>query len=97
MNIFSLTTNKYTDILGTRKKTGALLPVQGGRTMKARTYSIIEFKRILENNGYRFLRHAKGDHCIYSNGERTITIKRSHVNKMIARRLIREYNLKVDD
>ena len=36
--------------------------------MKARTYSIIEFKRILENNGYHFLRHAKGDHCIYSNG-----------------------------
>lgn len=67
------------------------------KTMKARTYSIIEFKRILENNGYRFLRHAKGDHCIYSNGERTITIKRTHVNKMIARRLIREYDLKVDD
>ena len=61
------------------------------------TNSIIEFKRILENNGYRFLRHAKGDHCIYSNGERTITIKRTHVNKMIARRLIREYDLKVDD
>ena len=59
--------------------------------MKARTYSIIEFKRILENNGYSFLRHAKGDHCIYSNGERTITIK------MIARRLIREYDLKVED
>ena len=58
---------------------------------------ITEFKRILENNGYRFLRHAKGDHCIYSNGERSITIKRSHVNKMIARRLIREYDLKVED
>ena len=57
----------------------------------------MEFKRILENNGYHFLRHAKGDHCIYSNGERTITIKRTHVNKMIARRLIREYDLKVDD
>ncbi len=39
----------------------------------------------------------KGDHCIYSNGERTITIKRTHVNKMIARRLIREYDLKVED
>lgn len=65
--------------------------------MRARTYSIIEFKKILDNNGYKFLRHAKGDHCIYSNGERTITIKRSHVNKMIARRLIREYDLKVDD
>lgn len=65
--------------------------------MKARTYLIIEFKRILENNGYHFLRHAKGDHCIYSNGERAITIKRTHVNKMIARRLIREYDLKVDD
>lgn len=64
--------------------------------MKARTYSIIEFKRILENNGFRFLRHAKGDHCIYSNDERTITIKRTHVNK-IARRLIREYDLKVED
>lgn len=65
--------------------------------MKARTYSIIEFKRILGNNGYCFLRHAKGDHCIYSIGERTITIKRTHVNKMIARRLIREYDLKVED
>lgn len=65
--------------------------------MKARTYSIIEFKRILKNNGYSFLRHAKGDHCIYSNGERTITIKMTHVNKMIARRLIREYDLKVED
>lgn len=65
--------------------------------MKARTYSILEFKKILNANGYTFLRNAKGDHCIYSNGERTITIKRTAINKMIARRLIREYNLKVDD
>ena len=27
----------------------------------------------------------------------TITIKRTHVNKMIARRLIRGYDLKVED
>ena len=30
-------------------------------------------------------------------GERTITIKRTYVNKMIARRLIREYDLRVED
>ena len=58
-----------------------------------KTYNDREFKNILKKNGYVYLR-SKGDHNIYIN-ERTgrkVTINKS-LNKMVARRIIKEYAL----
>lgn len=63
--------------------------------MKARTYSQREFLQILKNNGYRWLRNGKGGHTIYSKDDDTIAVNQN-INKMVALRLIKEHNLKVD-
>lgn len=61
---------------------------------RARRYSDREFKKILRDNGYSFLR-GSGDHLIYSNGKNKITIKKN-LNHMIILRLIKENNLITD-
>lgn len=60
--------------------------------MRAREYTFRDMDRILKYNGYRPDRK-KGDHHIYSdiNGK-TITIN-ARVNRMVARRVIKENNL----
>ena len=57
-----------------------------------KTYNSREFANVLIKNGYEYLR-CKGDHKIYTNGERKITFNWRSLNKMVARRLIKEYNL----
>lgn len=67
-------------------------------TMKMRNYTFRQMVKIIEANGFEYVR-CTGDHFIYKKeGERnTITLaKNKHVNPCIARRLIKECNLKVD-
>lgn len=53
-----------------------------------------EFLRMLRKNGYTYSRH-KGDHHIYvSEGGRHISVPQK-LECVIARRLIREYNLDI--
>lgn len=59
-----------------------------------KTYTGREFKRLLIDNGYTCKR-TNGDHAIYSNGERTISFNTIKLNRMVARRLIKEYELKL--
>ncbi len=61
---------------------------------RPRAYSNREFVKILVKNGYHFLRNGKGDHLVYTNGKNTIVFN-TKINKMIALRLIKEYDLKV--
>lgn len=61
---------------------------------RPRAYSDREFKKILKKNNYKKVR-SKGDHIIYSNGEKHLTIT-PNINKVVALRLIKEYKLVVD-
>ena len=61
---------------------------------RPRAYSDREFKKILKNNNYKYKR-SKGDHDIYSNGEKSLTIT-PRINKVVALRLIKEYKLQVN-
>jgi len=54
-------------------------------------YSTKEMRRILEGNGFKLSRQS-GDHFIYTDGSRTISIN-YRINKMVALRLIKENNL----
>ncbi len=51
-------------------------------------------KKILLNNGYKFIR-SKGSHCIYSDGINTISVNKD-LNCMVARRLIKQYNIEYE-
>lgn len=61
---------------------------------KTKNWSTREFTKILSNNGYKYLR-GHGDHYIYYNEEinRKIVINKN-INKMVCRRLLKEYDLK---
>lgn len=50
-----------------------------------------EMKKILRANGYEYIR-CKGSHFMYSNGTNTIAVNKD-LNCMVARRLIKQYNL----
>lgn len=60
---------------------------------RVKTWNKREFERLLRRNGYR-LDRVNGSHYIYSNGEKSIAVKQK-MNKMIARRLIKENDLKL--
>lgn len=53
-----------------------------------------EFIRLLNKNGYSRV-HSTGSHLKYRKGERVLTITSKNLNNMIARRLIKEYQLEV--
>ena len=59
---------------------------------KTKEFSKYEFARILLDNGFTFNRQ-KGSHYIYKRNNETIMINKD-LNKMVARRLIKTYNLK---
>lgn len=62
-----------------------------------REYSYRDVERILKNNGYSKARTGKGDHQIFTNGIHNIPIpKKSTVNRMLFRRMIKTYDLKLD-
>ena len=50
-----------------------------------------QMKKILHHNGFRCVR-TKGSHFIYSDGRNTISINKD-LNCMVARRLLKQYNL----
>ena len=58
------------------------------------TYNVREFHKILHNNGFE-LHHIKGSHAIYRKGKRQLVIPTTRCNKMIVRRLIKEYELEI--
>lgn len=59
---------------------------------KTKAFSDKEFKRILRDNGFVF-DHGTGSHMIYKRGSETVIVSRP-LSKMIARRLLKEYDLK---
>ena len=58
-----------------------------------KVYSTREFIQILKKNGFTCNRK-KGDHLIFKNGTKSVTINRG-LNRMVAQRLIKENNLEV--
>ena len=54
-----------------------------------------EFVKIVKKNGYYYER-SSGDHDIFYNGSKHLTVPTgsSDINIMLARKLIKEYNLK---
>ena len=59
--------------------------------MRAKTYAKREFEALLKLNGYTYER-CRGSHFIYKRGREIISIPKN-LNKMIARRLIKEKGL----
>lgn len=63
---------------------------------KIKNFSSREFNRILINNGFELVRK-KGDHYIFKRNSDTVTTTNggSGMNIMVARRLIKQYNLAI--
>ena len=59
--------------------------------MRAKDYDLKSFRDLLSRNGFKY-DHCKGSHFVYKKGSRILTINKD-VNKMVCRRLIREYGL----
>ena len=57
-------------------------------------YTIRDFKRILKDNGYEYVR-CKGDHSTYRKDERVLTVNVVNLKPIVANRLIKEYGLRV--
>lgn len=63
---------------------------------KAKNYKRRDFIRILIDNGFVYDR-TRGDHEIYKRGKQHISVPyRTDLNRMLTRRLIKEYNLKIE-
>lgn len=62
-----------------------------------KNYTERNFIKLLNRNGYKFLRNARGDHVIYFNKDKndyiTFTAGREP-NMCVCQRLIKEHNLK---
>ena len=57
------------------------------------TYDKRDVMKLMKNNGYTMIpNRGKGSRMMFSNGTRNITVSKSF-NKMIMRRLIKEYGL----
>ena len=59
--------------------------------MHAKPYTKRDFEKLLINNGFS-LQRVKGSHFIYKNGTDLISVPKN-LNKLISRRLIKEYHL----
>lgn len=55
-------------------------------------FSSKEFSRILLNNGFQY-EYCKGSHKHYRRGKELAVIPVNNANKMLCRRLIKEFNL----
>lgn len=60
-----------------------------GRTKE---FSCREFEQILMRNGFKY-HHQKGDHRIWKRNSEIIVVTKK-LNRMVARRLLKEYHLK---
>ena len=59
--------------------------------MRTKTYTKREFAKLLGENGFELAR-CRGSHFVYKKDDMTITVPKN-LNKMIGRRLIKEYKL----
>ncbi len=59
--------------------------------MRAKTYDFRGFKKILIANGYK-LDRSRGSHFVYKKDGRNVVFNKD-LNKFVARRLIKEYEL----
>ena len=59
--------------------------------MHVKPYTKKDFEKLLINNGFS-LQRVKGSHFIYKNGTDLISVPKN-LNKMISRRLVKEYHL----
>ena len=59
--------------------------------MHIKSYTKRDFEKLLINNGFS-LQRVKRSHFIYKNGTDLISVPKN-LNKMISRRLIKEYHL----
>lgn len=59
--------------------------------MHAKPYTKKDFEKLLISKGFS-LQRVKGSHFIYKNGTDLISVPKN-LNKMISRRLIKEYHL----
>ena len=57
-------------------------------------YSTRDFKRILQDNGYEYVR-CKGDHITYRKDNRVLVINSVKLKPIVCNRLIKEYSLVV--
>lgn len=60
---------------------------------KTKDYHTKEFERLLMDNGFVFVRQNGGSHMVYKRGNDMI-IATKDPNKMMIRRMIKNYNLK---
>lgn len=61
---------------------------------QTKQFSSTEFVRILLDNGFVYDR-CKGSHKLYRRGNDVVVIPSRNCNKMLARRIIKTYNLKL--
>ena len=62
--------------------------------MRAKEYTNRDLERLLKANGFNLDRQ-KGDHNIWTNGNKTVSITAGRpINRMLARRIVKENNLK---
>ena len=57
-------------------------------------FSVKEFLGVLSKNGFYYERQ-KGSHQIWKRGQETVSVPVIKLNQMMARRFIKEYNLKI--
>lgn len=57
-----------------------------------KTWTSRQFTKLLHKNGYVKKRQT-GDHLIYEKDGRIISFTYNHLNRMVVRRLIKEYKL----
>lgn len=64
----------------------------GGR-MHGGTYSVRDFRRLLQSNGFEYVRQT-GSHMIYRRGSETLSLPSHKPSQTCLYDLIKQYNLK---
>lgn len=62
------------------------------RHKNKRTFTSRELVQLLTAKGFKYAR-SSGDHDIYKKGDKTVAVNVGEVNRMLARRIIKENNL----
>ena len=60
--------------------------------MNSKDIDFNKFSKMLEENGYS-VKRKKGSHYIYGNDKGGTIVINSHLNRMVARRIVKENNL----
>lgn len=62
--------------------------------MRATQWTTREFRQMLAQNGYYLIRE-KGSHFLYKNERGNTIVVNKGINRMVARRLVKKYDLRV--